>query len=210
MNFEIALPEDCGWAHRFPPPLWPFPRNLASGVFYLGIYNIPDANTKQGIIKTKTWASMFFKREHRLLGIFLFLFFQLYPLITKLKCLHIHGSHFTVHRCADVQIPSVSWSGQMFPGYKCDTGPSSFGASFGQEEGCFQLPGSHTEWVPSPMAFLNLFSFLTVAAKRGAKQLPPISKHKTCLAETPKPCQVNSIHELSSSISFFLSLLPPV
>lgn len=68
---------------------------------------------------------------------------------------------------------------------------------------------TQSEYLP-PWPSSTFFSFLTMAAKRGAKQLPPISKHRTCLAGTPKPCQVNSICELESSTPLFLIPLPPV
>lgn len=80
------------------------------------------------------------------------------------------------HRCAYVQIPSVSCLSQMFPGHNCDTRPMSSGASFGQDKSYFQSPFSHTEWVPSMWPSSTFLSFLTMAAKRGSEQPPPIPK----------------------------------
>lgn len=80
------------------------------------------------------------------------------------------------HRCAYVQIPSVSCLSQMFPGHHYDTHPMSSGASSGQDESYFQSPFSHTEWVPSMWPSSTFLSFLTMAAKRGSGQPPPIPK----------------------------------
>lgn len=89
------------------------------------------------------------------------------------------------HRCAYVQISSVSWVSQMFPGQNYDIHPMSFGTSFGQDKSYFQSPSltrnEHLPTWPSP----TFLSFLTMTAKRGSEKPPPIPKQDMFNREPP-------------------------